>query len=295
MIIRPRYPRVVSAKRQLPPGIVTVPVQFRLKHPFKYPPSNHLEFERWYFETYSPAMEADRLYLPIHWTSYYCANKFGADPRSIKHLQSFINSLDRSKKYYTICQYDDGPDNKDRINFKELDIKVFGMAGGRNDYPIPLVCQPQPIKKVQNRDLYASFVGKITHEIRGKMIKALEGIEGCFISTKDQKMDEYCTTMARSVFALCPRGYSATSFRISEAIEHGAIPVYISDKHLLPYNLPFDYGLIIGPNDDIKQALSDVPKPMITVLRQNLERIKPYFTYQGCKQKILEELRNEKI
>lgn len=289
-MIRPRYPRVVSAKRAQPPGIVRVPIQFRLKHPFRYPPSNSLEFERWYHDTFNEPTE--RLYLPIFWTSYYCGNKFGADPRAIKQLQSFIDTLDRSQKYYTVCQYDDGPDNKGLINFKDLDIKVFGMAGGRNDYPIPLLCHPYAAKLSVPRDLHVSFVGKITHNIRGQMIKQLVDIENSFISTKDVKAEEFCNIMCRSVFALCPRGYSATSFRISEAIQQGAIPVYISDYHILPYNLPFDYGLVCGPDDDIRKLLSEVPKPMITVLQQNVERVKGLFTYTGCKKKILEELKN---
>lgn len=293
MIIRPRYPRIVTAKRKYPEGIVQVPAQLRLKHPFRYPLSNITEFERWYYESFTTNDVRDRLYLPIFWTSYYCSHKFGLEPRAVKHLQSFLNGLDKSKKYYTICQYDDGPDNKGVINLEGLDLKVFGMAGGRNDFPIPLICQPHLFKDKVERDLKASFVGRVTHDFRGDMMKQILGMKNTYISTKDHKMDDYCRIMARSVFALCPRGYSATSFRISEAVQQGAIPVYISDEHIMPYNKPFDYGLVISPQDDLRKVLSEVPKPMIDVLQQNIEKVKPLFYYPGCKKIILEELQNE--
>lgn len=277
------------------PGIEPVPVQYKIRHPFRYPADNALEFERWYYDTYRLEEERSRIYLPIFWTAYWCMHKFGKDLRAVKELQRYIDGLDRNKKYYTICQYDDGPDNKGLIDLSGIDLKVFGMAGGRNDYPIPLLCQPHAFNLNPERDLTSSFVGRITHEVRGKMIKTLEGKEMHFISTKNLNMQDYCHLMTRSVFALCPRGYSATSFRIMEAIHLGAIPVYISDEFILPYNLPFDYGLTVGPDEDILHVLSEIPKAMIIVLRQNMNRVKPLFTYQGCKQKILEVLQNEAV
>lgn len=294
-MIRPRTPRIVTAKRRHVPGVELVPVQYKIRHPFRYPIDNSIDFERWYYESYRPEEERSRVYLPVLWTSYHCAHKFGKDLRAINDLQRYIDGLDRNKKYYTICQYDDGPDINGTIQLEGLDIKVFGMAGGRNDFPIPLLCQPHGFTQQPKKDLLSSFVGRITHNQRGTMIKALEGKDGHYISTKSHNMTEYCSIMARSVFALCPRGYGPTSFRIMEAVQTGAIPVYISDHFVLPYNRPFDYGLLVEPEKDVCQVLSDIPKPMITVLQQNLDRVKPLFTYHGCKAKILEELRNEEI
>jgi hypothetical protein len=41
--------------------------------------------------------------------------------------------------------------------------------------------------------------------------------------------------MADSVFALCPRGYGPTSFRLYEAMQMGCVPVYITDQAWLPF------------------------------------------------------------
>lgn len=282
-MIRRTYPRLAVAKTRMPLGTAPVPVHFRIPHPFKYPPSNTTEFERWYYESFLETDVTERLYLPIFWTAYQCKNKFGKDPRAMKALQDFINSLDRSKKYYTICQYDDGP----LVDFKDLDIIVFGMAGGRNDYPIPLLCQPHPYKQTHDRDIFCSFVGRITHPIRSQLVKQLQGKDGYYISTKDHKMEEYCNIMARSKYALCPRGYSATSFRIAEAIHLGTVPVYVSDFFIWPYNEEFP-GISCHVND-----LPDCMPTNYSGFENQVKDQKILYTYSGCKQKILQELKKE--
>ena len=47
--------------------------------------------------------------------------------------------------------------------------------------------------------------------------------------------------MSRSVFALCPRGYGRTSYRMYEALQLGCIPVYIHDESWLPYADELDW------------------------------------------------------
>lgn len=289
-MIRRTYPRMAIAKTRVLPGVFPVPVHFRINHPFRYPPDNQVEFERWYYELYTEADCRERLYLPVFWTAYQCKNKFGKDPRAMSALQQFVNTLDRSKKYYTICQYDDGP----LVDFGDLDIIVFGMAGGRNDFPIPLLCQPHKYDKTHDRDIFCSFVGRITHPIRSEMIKQLQGKTGYYISTKEHKMDEYCSILARSKYALCPRGYSATSFRIAEAIHYGAVPVYVSDTFIIPYNYPaLDYGYCYHPATDlpinhfIERMHIDQYSQKAIALSEN----KHLFTYSGCKQIILQELK----
>lgn len=276
-MIRRSFPRMATAKPVTHYGSVQVPAHFRTDHPFKYPIDNSVEFERWYLQSFKQSDSRERLYLPIFWTSYFCSHKFGKDPRAMNNLQQFINSLDRSNKYYTLCQYDDGP----MVDFKDLDIIVFGMAGGRNDFPIPLLCQPHAYSNPHEKDILCSFVGRITHPFRSQMAKQVQGKPGFYISTKDHKMDQYCSIMARSKYALCPRGYSATSFRISEAIQYGAIPIYLSDHHILPYNLPFDYGILAKPGDNIAGLIQH---------KKVIEPDKNLFTYQGCKDMILQKL-----
>lgn len=265
------------------------PMQFN-----RYPSDNAITFERWYLNSWSGADDRERIYLPIQWTALYCNNGYGNHP--IKHtIQTYINSLDNSKKYYTIIQYDDGIIN----DIDGLDIKIFAMSGPRIDYPLPLLCTPHkfnfdPLKT--KKDIFASFIGSLTHPIRAQVVDQLKDKEGYYVSTKHHDLREYCHVMARSKYALCPRGYGQSSFRIQEAIDFGAIPVYISDEFVIPYNEEFfRYGPTLSPEEDINKMLVDYydAKRIDNVFLHDISKNKHLFTYAGCKQMILKELLNE--
>ena len=222
--------------------MIQVPEQFRPAINTAFPPGNKPIFEEWFYDNYNPELEGGREYLPVFWTGYYVNNNYGNDKSSIARLQAFIDTLDTSKKYYTIVQYDDGILN----DISGLDIKVFAMSGPRIDYALPLLCHPhKPLAPVAIRDIYASFVGSHTHHIRENVF-ALAGIGGTYISDKPHSIDEFTPILNRSIYALCPRGYGQTSFRICEALQYGAIPVYISDEFIEPQGIDFNtYGLKI--------------------------------------------------
>lgn len=218
--------------------IEQVPDMFRPRIRVEYPPDNKQIFEEWFYENVNE-IPGDRVYLPVFWCSFQVNNDYGKG-RKMADLQAFIDGLDRSKKYFTITQYDDGP----LVDFKNLDIKVFGSGGGRIDCPIPLVCQPHkynvPYIQSSKRKYIASFVGSITHPIRQKMIDVINELpslqrERYYIETNPVGIDQFCHIMAMSTFALCPRGYGKTSFRICEALQYGAIPLYISDDFIDPF------------------------------------------------------------
>jgi hypothetical protein len=280
----PRY----IAKMALINAIQKVPLEFQPRQAHKYPEDNHHEFERWFSDN-TMAQELSgkpRTYLPVFWTAYWCNNGYGKKERGRNILQRFIDNLPRTKKYFTICQYDDGC----LVDFKDLDIKIFGMSGGRIDYPIPLLCMPHKyefpgIKK----DIFCSFVGGDTHPIRKELVKQFTGKQGCYVTMKKHSLKDYCNILARSIFALCPRGYGKSSFRIAEAIQYGAIPVYISDEFVKPYNmdLPINIQVIGNSLPGLRESLRSLDNPY---LRKQIESLKLLFTYEGCKQKILENI-----
>lgn len=266
------------------PGIAKIPDHFKLPHLFQYPEDNKEYFEYWYLRNYDNATDKrDRIYLPILWTSYLCRANYGTDSKKIQALQNLVDSLDRSKRYYVVVQYDDGP----MVDFKDLDVKVFGMSGGRVDYPLPLLCQPHKYQFPNiKKDIFCSFVGSNTHPIRKELVKNLSGKHGYFVSMKKHSLEEYCKILARSVFALSPRGYGPSSFRCQESINYSAIPVYVSDHHILPYNEPFP-GILTNDIPGIRKLLSE---SNVGVLRAQIESAKPLYTYEGCKKKILENI-----
>jgi hypothetical protein len=280
----PRY----IAKMALVNAIQKVPLEYQPKQINKYPEDNHHEFERW-FKDNTTAQELSgkpRTYLPILWTAYWCNNGYGVKPKAKMVLQRFVDQVPRTRKYFTICQYDDGC----LVDFKDLDIKIFGMSGGRIDYPIPLLCMPHKYEFPDiKKDIFCSFVGGHTHPIRKELVKQLAGKEGYYVTMKKHTMQEYCNILARSVFALCPRGYGPSSFRISEAIQYGAIPVYISDTFIKPYNELFA-GVEIesGIINTIDGVLKSLNPELYSELFVTDNKIK--YTYPGCKQKILENI-----
>jgi FkbM family methyltransferase len=255
-------------------SVVNVPSQFKPVHPFPYPGDNNQDFERWYMMNHKP--HDGRIYLPVMWTAYYCGKK--VDKES---LQRFLNGLDKSLKYYTIVQYDDGILN----HLAGIDIKVFSMSGP-GDYHLPLICEPHKEPPAQHRDIFASFVGRRTHPIRNEILRLNHP---CWqVTDKVQPMSKYCNTISRSIFTLCPRGYGPTSFRIAEAMQYGSIPVYVSDVFIEPHGIDFnEYGVKIRPGEDIKEILSFID---VQALQESIAHYYPrYFTYEANK-KIIDDI-----
>lgn len=283
-MIRRTFPRThIPAKAK---QFLYTPIEFRVKQAHCYPEDNKHEFERWFFDNTPPEEITGRTYLPIFWTGYWTNNGYGVKEKSRNILQRFIDSLPRDKKYFTICQYDDGP----MVDFKDLDIVVFGMSGGRIDYPIPLLCQPHGYKFDCKRDIFASFVGGDTHPIRKQLVEQFAGKKDCMVMIKKLPMKEYCNILSRSVFALCPRGYGPNSFRIMEGIHSGAIPVYISDSFVQPYNEPFP-GLVARHELNIYDFLKEYSSSdLLEKLKLQVADAKYNYTYEGCKQKIISEV-----
>lgn len=277
--------------------IENVPEKFIVKTNHTYPPFNNLIFEEFFYNYIMDNDKTDRIYLPVLWTNFYLSR--GNAEYDMSDLQSFLDSLDRTKKYFTVLQYDDGI----LQNIDDLDIIVYGAGGGgKKNVPrknlgveIPLICKPNPNIKFRNKDILAGFVGALNgrHEVRDIMIKELLGQPGFFISNS-LSYDGFSEIMERNIFSLCPRGYGATSFRICESLQYGAIPVYIFDSPWIPWKNEFnfeDIGILIDKDNikNIPNILKSKTNSDIIRYLDNGQRIyKEYFDYIGCAKKIME-------
>lgn len=262
--------------------IVNVPIEFQQPQRKLYPPDNDPAFEAWFIKNYdSNRNKSDRAFLAIDWTAFYSNHKHGQDRRAMRALQLFLDhSLDTGRKYFTIIQWDDNILN----NVSHLDLKVFGM-GCKGDYQLPLVCQPHPYEFKENgRPIFASFIGAVTHPIRQKMIDELKDKEGYFISTEQTSLHSYCKIMSMSKFALCPRGYGKTSFRIQEALQYGAIPVYIVPD---VNDLLFTDQVMISGLNNLDEELRSFEANAVHELKTTYEK---YFTYEAVANMIYENI-----
>lgn len=169
----------------------------------------------------------------------------------------------------------------------------------KNHISIPLLSSTHKASFSANwtgkRRMLASFIGNMSvHPIRGLMQESLSKRNRVCIEPGKYKfsghINQFDKLMLNSTFALCPRGYGNTSFRLVEAMQFGTIPVYISDVFTLPYSDKIDWdkiAVLIRPDQFpkmytiLKDLESDQTK--IDEYRKNIkEMMGPYFTMDGC-------------
>jgi len=115
------------------------------------------------------------------------------------------------------------------------------------------------------KDLLYSFVGARTCALREKVLRLHSRKDVRIIkrpkftyfvhsaSTRAKWMREYKNIMSRSRFSLCPRGNSLNSYRLTEALFAGAIPVIIADGICLPAGFDWSSCLIFVPEKAVGQ------------------------------------------
>jgi hypothetical protein len=280
-------------------NILETPFMVKTNH--EYPPNNKIIFEEYFYNWFiENKPQTNKIYLPIFWTNYYISKNYAQ--QDISEINKFLDTLDKNKQYFTIIQWDDGIVNP----FQYKNIYVFGQGGGGGkngyigDYAIPLICQSNPNIKIENKDIFASFIGVIygrNNLIREKLHNDLRQKNG-YVFENSISYDAFSNVMSRSTFSLCPRGYGATSFRICEALQHESIPVYISDKPWIPFNdiINFnDYGVLIDSKDieKIDEILKNISEEEIyKKLNFGKQIYNDYYSFEGCSSKIINKLNN---
>lgn len=252
-----------------------------------YPPNNHLIFEEWFAENYK-GCNTDRELLPIFPTSFHVNNGYGEKKQE---LQDYCDTLDPSKKYFIVCQYDDGC----LVDWGSKDVLEFNMSK-RNGVMLPLFGQPHPYSFTGGKKWLANFVGYVTHPIR-ESARSLKDSPGYYISFDNHDIMNYCRIIHESMFTLCYRGYGANSFRIAEAVQYGSIPVYISDEFIIPPWMDFEgFGVLVNSADvgRIDDILQNIP---IEVVLEKQERLSSaywdYYSYEANLRHIINYLESE--
>lgn len=252
-----------------------------------YPSGNKPIFEEWFAENYK-GCNTERKLLPIFPTSFHVNNGYGA---KANELQKYCDQLPADKKYFIICQYDDGC----LVDWKGKDVLEFNMSK-TNGVMLPLLCQPQPYKFISDKKWFANFVGSKTHPIRETALQ-LKDKEGYFISFEPHNIETYCRIMHESMFTLCYRGYGLNSFRIAESVQQGSIPVYISDEFIIPKWMDFEsFGVLIKSEDAhrIDEILQAIPIKTIIEKQERLsEAYENFYSYEANLKHIVNYLESE--
>ena len=299
--------------------ILDIPKQFQPSYVSNYPGySSGKNMEEIFFEYFlknKDKIESDYIYIPIFWTSFYITRNYA---KNIEDLYTYLETLDKSKKYFTIVQYASGIFVK---NFG-LNLLVFSSGGGglninnnqtvhdiyfnnltramffgnKGDYILPLICNPSFPFLNLNKDIFCSFMGRFdTHPCRFKMQNELKQNNKIqmFQSTN---FENYKNILNKSIFSLAPRGYGYTSFRIYEALLAESIPIYIwEDKKVLPFEdkINWDDIAIIIHSDDIDKIsniLETITSEKINKMVENIRKVKYMFSFDYSFKYICEKI-----
>lgn len=269
---------------------VNVQPTFRPHINVDYPPNNKLIFEEWFRGNYV-GCDTDRVYLDIMPTSYWVNHNYGNDQITREDFQKYIDGIDGNKKYFSICQYDDGF----MLDWKGKDVLEFNMSK-TNGVMLPLLCQPHPYNFKGSKKWLCNFIGSRTHPIRDSADK-LKIYDGFYVSFDRLSIQSYCSILYDSIFTLCYRGYGLNSFRVAESMQYGSIPVYVSDEFVIPSWLDFEsFGVIIKAEDvdRIAEIIESIEPEEIIAKQEKLAQVyKDHYTYEGALKDIVNYLETE--
>ena len=275
-------------------------LKFRPKPQYPvYPPYHTGEYlEDYFFNRFEKEnLSTERDYIGISWTTLYCDNKR-------EGLQQFLNSLPKDRKYFTVSQHDDAP--QELLPPDTICFSAGGNIQGSNIIPIPLICSKLPIEFIDThkRELLASFVGSATHPIRIKMANACQNskeiklyIKNWTPSVNQNEFDTFINLTINSIFCLCPRGYGLNSFRLYEAMQLGSIPVVITNQYYLPWQDELnwnEFAVLISEEQlpDLQSILESYKEEQLESMRQKIKEVYPkYFTLDGMYANILRRIK----
>lgn len=232
---------------------------FYVKNKDTYPPfKNGLYMEEYFLEYMKKKNlkydKSGRLYLPILWTNFQIEDWFQSQKDFMQTiLDKYIEENKCSNGYFTVVQMDDGPLLKLPEN-----TMVYGACNG-NIY-LPLIYQDinntlvnYPKKSFSEKNIFASFVGCLTHDVRKYIVHILNNNKNFKLMIKNDwspdvnktHQDNFIENTINSKFTLAPRGYGRSSFRFFEVFQLGSIPIYVwDDIEWLPYKDIIDYSKI---------------------------------------------------
>ena len=192
------------------------------------------------------------IYIGIQWNDCLCSQN-PETARAWPAIQAFMNGLDRAFCYFTVSMNADG---FQRFTLPyDLRVLVFDAGGGvarqyKHAYGNRITVIPIPLLKQQlhprntTRRVLGTFVGSAATEgnrtaVRPRLAVALKHLFQFHEFTNGAWQD----VMEQGHFALCPRGFGVTSYRLYEAIQLEILPVYVWDRLMwLPYQELLDWS-----------------------------------------------------
>lgn len=184
------------------------------------------------YESFGPFVP---LFVP--WVGIWVVENYQHNRYYMKQLKLILALLDPSYLYITISFNDDGIDGGD-TNQTLLPPNLLVISGGGNGH-IPAFIylgktKPSDFAIADSYKYDLMFLGSITHPARQIMIDNYTTYLGdrFYYGERTDWKEMYMT----SKFIAAPRGHGRNSFRLSEVLLSGFVPVYVyTDIVWLPY------------------------------------------------------------
>ena len=252
----------------------------------------------WVDDFASRPIEDFGVFVPlfVHWLRFWKHDR----EAYFRFVSALGRSLNRSFLYVTVSQNDDGVEGRDG---KFLPDNVFVVsAGGKGHVPFLLFGRSlDPLENLSGATDYDTvFMGSQgTHPVREALCERLTTLRERFYVGKS---DDWVGVYATSKTVLCPRGWGRNSFRMTETVQLGLIPVYVfNDVCWLPYYgaLPWEkLGYILkldGSDGKFKSFLSfleNLTEEELVARRKAIRRLyHSHFTVNGSLRQLSQFLR----
>lgn len=211
-----------------------------------------------------------------------------------KHFGNIDRSLAKIIRpdviYLAISQGDVGLDGMS-VNFPNI---LVLSAGGYGHVPIPLIRSEMEYVEPGTFTQDLSFFGEVGWRgRRGEMLTKVKKLVDVYgLNYKQGIGSHWASEMQKSRFNLAPSGYGRSSFRFTESIQMGRIPVLMyDDTPWIPYrNTSISvevFGFIAGlrgSDDTIEIMIQKIQSQSQEDFHRHLKSLKElrkYYTYEG--------------
>ena len=183
----------------------------------------------------TPIDDAEVIIFPIYLELF----EFLGLRENIKHSIETYSSKYPDKKVVFFWNHDRDFKEYNDTTSKYKNCRVINYNTSErtdNDIIVPFWTMENINPIEEEKEIYCSFAGNITHPIRGLMVNnIIEYDTPEFQYLGALPYEEYRKKLSQTVFSLCPRGAGLSSYRFFECIHANTIPVLIADDVVLPY------------------------------------------------------------
>jgi len=240
------------------------------------------DVHRWYLQ-HRP--KCNSVHLPLFWTAiWHMVHNYPDNIVSnlAEYISEIYDSLDKDIPYHTITS--EVHCNKQSFPKLPSNVYVYSPSVSYEEEQgrmFSLIPSPPIFGKFYfnyKHDIFCSYFLSGEYSCRKRLNDFLcgydgRGHDGFFVSSPVPY--PICSEiLSRSTFALTPRGTQPYNHRLYEAMQYGAIPVYISDRYSLPYSDEVDWHnlAVLVDIDDIEK----LPEILRSISPEQIRQMQEY-------------------